>query len=78
MVNTGNLKSAQDTSRLSSQHTGDKEIYLPQRDKGQGIRDKNRRQRTRERGKGTRERGEKGQGREGTRNYHLRIGRRQK
>lgn len=51
---------------------------MPQRDKGQGIRDKNRRQRTRERGKGTRERGEKGQGREGTRNYHLRIGRRQK
>ena len=29
-----------------------KEIYLPQRDKGQGIRDKDRRQETRERGKG--------------------------
>ena len=34
-----------------------KEIYLPQRDRGQGIRDKDRRWRMREKGKGTRERG---------------------
>jgi len=34
-------------------------IYLPERDKGQGIRDKFRRERKREKGKKTRERGER-------------------
>ena len=35
-----------------------KEIYLPQRDRGQGLRDKDRRQRKREKRKGTMEREE--------------------
>ena len=35
------------------------EMYLPQRDKRQGIRDKDRRQVMREKGGGTREKGEK-------------------
>jgi hypothetical protein len=33
-------------------------IYLPERDKGEGIRDKDRRERMREKEKGTRERGQ--------------------
>lgn len=36
-----------------------KEIYLPQRDKGQGMKDKDRRQKISEKGKETKERGKR-------------------